>query len=79
MSNKRLYKSVERWINQWYAPDDTIIEVKSGSRHFRPKPPNTSAKYDEKLFDRLDAMIDGALYFTMDMEERRKGIRRFRK
>jgi len=78
MANKRLYKLVERWINKRYAPDDIEIEVDEKHIGFEAKDKIKGAKYDEKYLDRLAGMIDGALYFTMDMEERRKGVRRFR-
>jgi len=62
-------KSVEKFINQIpWLPDDITVILKKNSIQFKPK--KKTAKYDEKLYNKLSAVIYGADYYDKWLNER---------
>lgn len=62
-------KSVTKFINQLpWLPEDIIVIIKKNSIQFKPK--NKTAKYDEKLYNKLSDVIYGAEYYDRWVNER---------
>lgn len=64
-----LYKEVEKWANKRYAPKDVKIIVKENSIEFKPL--GHTAKYNEDYYGQITRMINGAIYFTKYINQKK--------
>lgn len=61
-------KTVQKFINQIpWLPDDITVILEKHNIQYKPK--NQTAKYDEKLYDKISDIIYGAKYYDIYLKE----------